>query len=131
MTEICSDIIAAQTKSEQLGRVLKVPIHTVESIIQQDSKSEDRLFHVIDAFVKQIDTTPTWRVILAALRNPLVNLPRLAENIEKKYGFVAPRKELTSGMYFTECTCYSLKRECLWCCLPLLVCTSQSVHVIL
>ena len=108
MTEICSDIIAAQTKSEQLGRVLKVPIHTVESIIQQYSKSEDRLFHVIDEFVKQIDPTPTWRVILEALRNPLVNLTRLAEDIEKKYGFVAQRKDHTSRMYSTVvhvCVC--------------------------
>ena len=98
VTDICSDIIAAQTKSEQLGRVLRVPSHTVDSIIQQYTKPEDRLFHVIDEFVKQIEPTPTWRVILDALRNPLVNLPRLAENIEKKYGFVTPRKEHTSRM---------------------------------
>ena len=107
VTEICSDIITAQTKSEQLGRVLKVPIHTVESIIQQDSKSEDRLLHVIDAFVKQVEPTPTWRVILDALRNPLVNLPRVAEDIEKKHGFVTPRKEHTSRMTVV-CACYSL-----------------------
>ena len=98
VTDICSDIIAAQTKSEQLGRVLRVPSHTVNSIIQQYTKPEDRLFHVIDEFVIHIEPTPTWRVILDALRNPLVNLPRLAENIEKKYGFVTPRKEHTSRM---------------------------------
>ena len=104
VTDICSNIIAAQTKSEQLGRVLRVPSHTVDSIIQQYTKPEDRLFHVIDEFVKQIEPTPTWRVILDGLRNPLVNLPRLAESIEKKYGFVTPRKEhtVTSRTYIAQ-----------------------------
>ena len=101
VTDICSDIIAAQTK---LGRVLRVPSHTVDSIIQQYSKPEDRLFHVIDEFVKQIEPTLTWRVILDALKNPLVNLPRLAENIEKFC--LTPRKEHTSRTYRTVvCVC--------------------------
>ena len=37
------------------------------------------------AFIKQSEPKPTWRAIVAALRNPVVNLPQLAMRLEVKH----------------------------------------------
>ncbi|CAI7994966.1 hypothetical protein GBAR_LOCUS1584, partial [Geodia barretti] len=41
-------------------------------------------------FVEQEDQRPTWRIVLDALRDPLINNPRLAERIEKRLSGVSP-----------------------------------------
>ena len=46
----------------------------------QDPK--DRLYHIIIAFLSQAEPRPTWRVIVDALRSPVVNLTALAERVE-------------------------------------------------
>ena len=82
---VVCEILDVQMKSELFGRVLKLPATTVESIHQQYSSPQDRLFHIIDEFVKQVEPPPTWRVILEALRNPIISQHRLAQEIESKY----------------------------------------------
>ena len=83
--EIVAAILDAQTKSELLGRVLKLPASTVSGIHKQYRDPEDCLFHVVDEFVKQVDPRPTWRVILNALRHPTVRLTGLANEIERSH----------------------------------------------
>ena len=83
--DVVCDILDVQTKSDLFGRVLKLPATTVESIHQQYSNPQDRLFHIIDELVKQVEPPPTWRVILEALRNRLIGHSRLAQEIESKY----------------------------------------------
>ena len=90
VAQVVREIHAVQIKSETLGRVLKLPKVTVDSIHQEYSKPQDRLFHVIDEFVKQVEPSPTWRVIVDALRDQLIYQPRLALEIERKFCPLTP-----------------------------------------
>ena len=72
----------AQNQSFALGLKLQLPLHVVESICEVHTQPRHRLLQVIIEFLKQEPTGPTWRVIVAALRSPLVNLPRLAKRVE-------------------------------------------------
>lgn len=82
---VVSVILDVAVKSDKFGRLLKLPKATVDSIHQQYNDPKDRLFGVIDEFVKRMEPPPTWRVILEALRDPLIDHPRLASEIEAKY----------------------------------------------
>ena len=78
-------LLPMQTKSEMFGRLLKLPTETVDSIILQRSTDlKNQLFSIIEEFVRQIDPQPTWRVILNALRSPLLKEDRLAMKIENQ-----------------------------------------------
>ena len=83
--DVACEILDVRTKSDLFGRVLKLPAATVESIHQQYSNPQDRLFHIIDELVKQVEPPPTWRVILEALRNPLIGYHYLALKVERKH----------------------------------------------
>ena len=83
--DVVCEILDVRTKSDLFGRVLKLPAATVESIHLQYGDPKDRLFHIIDDLVKQVEPLPTWRVILEALRNRLIGHSRLAQEIESKY----------------------------------------------
>jgi hypothetical protein len=85
VTEIVPEILLVQTKSEILGRILKLPKPTVDSIIYKYSDPQEQLIHVIDTFVNQVHPKPTWRAIVDALKNPLINLPHLAEEIKQRH----------------------------------------------
>lgn len=61
---------------------LKLPLYENEAIHTGFSDPRDRLLHVIIAVLKRAEPTPTWRVIIEALRNPVVNLSPLAQTIE-------------------------------------------------
>ena len=62
---------------------LNLPLYKIESIHQTHKDNPQRqLFHVIAEFLKGVEPRPTWRVIVDALRSPLVNLPQLAQKIE-------------------------------------------------
>ena len=94
--DVVCEILDVQTKSDLFGRVLKLPAATVECIHLQYGDPKDRLFHIIDELVKQVEPLPTWRVILEALRNPLIGQHRLAQEIERKY---CPRPPTDDGSY--------------------------------
>ena len=94
--DVVCEILEVRTKSDKFGRVLKLPKATVDSVYQQYSDPQDRLFAVLDEFVKQVEPPPTWRVILGALRNPLIGQHRLAQEIESKY---CPRVPTDDGSY--------------------------------
>ena len=94
--EISRRIDDLKSKYEIFGRLLKVPRDLVKRIRKEHDEPETRLLHIIEAFLRQKDPRPTWRIILEALRNPLINAPRLAGKIERIYGF-QPSDPL--GMY--------------------------------
>ena len=94
--DVMCEIFDVRTKSDKFGRVLKLPKATVDSIYQQYSDPQDRLFAVLDEFVKQVEPPPTWRVIVEALRHPLIGQHRLAQEIESKY---CPRPPTDDGSY--------------------------------
>ena len=80
--EILEELLSAQNQSYLLGLKLKLPLHEVEAIHLKYSDPRERLLHVIIAFLRQAQPRPTWRVIVEALGNPIVNLPALARRVE-------------------------------------------------
>ena len=104
--EIVEELLPAKNQSVFLAGKLKIPDHTVETIHKEQTDQKERLYRVIQEFLKQVEPRPTWRIILDVLRSPVVNLPRLAEDIERRHGFHTPASEPTSPMgillaYFT------------------------------
>ena len=83
--KVVCEILEVQTKSKTFGRVLGLPKVTVDSIHKQNSDPQECLIGVLDELVKQVEPPPTWRVIVEALRNPLIGHSRLAQQIESKY----------------------------------------------
>ena len=67
-----------------LGLMLNLPLREVEAIFTKYSDPRDRLLHIIIAFLRQAEPRPTWRVIVGALRSPIVNRPSpaLAKKVE-------------------------------------------------
>ena len=93
---VVGEILEVQTKSKTFGRVLGLPKVTMDSIHHQNSDPQECLIGVLDEFVKQVQPPPTWRVILEALRHPLIGQHRLAQEIESKY---CPRLPTDDGSY--------------------------------
>ena len=65
-----------------LSLKLGLPFHDVEGIQSNYHDPRDRLLKVITEFLKKEQTAPTWRVLVDALRSPVVNLPALAKRVE-------------------------------------------------
>ena len=79
---ILEALLDAQNHSFMLGLMLNLPLREVEAIFTKYSDPRDRLLHIIIAFLRQAEPRPTWRVIVGALRSPIVNLTALAKNVE-------------------------------------------------
>ena len=93
---VVSELVEVQTMSKPFGRYLKLPKFIVDSIHMQNRDPLDCLFGILDEFVKQVEPTPTWRVILEALRNPSIGFHHLAQEIERKH---CPLTYQQNGIY--------------------------------
>ena len=80
--DILEELQEAMNKAYELGLVLKLLPHEVDAIRKTYPDPRDCLLQVILAFLRQAEPRPTWRVIVDALRNPIVNLTALAERVE-------------------------------------------------
>ena len=79
---VAEELVGVGAKWMLLGLVLGLPKSTVEEIHVQYRDQADQLLHVIAEFLEQKETRPTWRVIINALRSPLIGEHALAEKIE-------------------------------------------------
>ena len=101
--KVLEELLPAQSQSFILGLMLGLPSHTLDVIQYTYHNPRDRLLQVIIEFLKQEQPRPTWRVIVAALRSPAVNLARLAMRVEAAH-FPDPTStrdvvpETTTGM---------------------------------
>ena len=82
---VAEELVDVGTKSKMLGLVLGLEKSTVEAIHMDYRDPGDQLLHVIAEFLKQAEPIPTWRVIVSALRSPLIRARGLAREIEAKY----------------------------------------------
>ena len=80
--DVLEELLPAQNKSYELGLKLKLPQHVVEAIHSKELPPDKYLFKVLIKFLHQVEPRPTWRVIVEALRSPVVNLPALARRVE-------------------------------------------------
>ena len=88
LNTVLTEIIDAKVKAYYLGLQLSLTPATVEGICQQYGDPQDRLLQVLIEYLKKIDPHPTWKVIAVALKSATVDLPYLAERIEKKYSII-------------------------------------------
>ena len=86
--KVLEEILEAQNASRFLGLKWNIPEYIISGIHSTYNEPKDRLYYVIVEFLKQLDPTPTWRVIADALKSPAVNLPRLAQKIERDHNLV-------------------------------------------
>ncbi|CAI8049101.1 hypothetical protein GBAR_LOCUS27042 [Geodia barretti] len=80
--KILEELLPAQNKSHMLGLALKLPLPIVETIHSHYQNPQDRLLHVIIAFLEQMGPRSTWRVIVEALRSRAVGLQGIARRVE-------------------------------------------------
>ena len=83
--DVFEELLPAQVQSFYLGIRLRLLHYVVDAIHKLYLQPQDRLYHVLVEFLKKVEPRPTWRVIVDALRSPTVDLPQLAEEIERKY----------------------------------------------
>ena len=102
---ILDQILEAQNQSYLLGLKLNLAQHDVEAIHTMYLEPKDRLLHVLIAFLKHVEPTPTWRVILDALRTPSVNLQELARRVERAHfpdSTPSPRQQISSKSILSQ-----------------------------
>ena len=80
--EILEEILPAQNCSHLLGMKLMIPQHVVDAIHSKEMEPERYLLKIINEFLNQVEPRPTWRVIIDALRSPVVRLNQLANEVE-------------------------------------------------
>ena len=80
--EVVEALLEAKDKAYELGLRLKLSPDEVKSIRNTYQDPQDRLTAIIEYLLKQVEPRPTWRLIVNALRSPLVDLPRLAKDVE-------------------------------------------------
>ena len=98
--DLLERLLPAQNDSYELGLRLRLPHHEVEGIHSRYSNPKSRLLQILLGFLNQVEPRPTWRFIVDALRSPAVNLPRLAEELERDYFLPKqlPGTDVQSGM---------------------------------
>ena len=106
--KVVEELVTAQHKSHFLGLALKVRGDELQAIEQKYTDAKERLDAIIRKFLAQSDPLPTWRVIADALRNPLVDMSRLALTIERKYcpSMQQPSRSPREGINNDFNTCY-------------------------
>ena len=82
---ILEEILEAKNQSRYLGLKLNIPEHDVTGIHQRYSDPKDCLYYILVEFLKRLDPRPTWKVIIAAIKSPAVNLPQLAMKLETRH----------------------------------------------
>ena len=80
--KILEELVEAQNHSSLLGLTLNVRPDDIKATEERYSNPRERLLHIIIAFLNQAEPRPTWRVIIDALKNPVVNLTALAERMK-------------------------------------------------
>ena len=89
---IYEELYEVRAKSKMLGLVLGLEKSTVDAIGAEYRDPADQLVQVIAEFLKQAEPGTTWRVIVNALRSPLIGMHALAKKIEAKYSIVPATK---------------------------------------
>ncbi|CAI8051472.1 hypothetical protein GBAR_LOCUS28177, partial [Geodia barretti] len=80
--KVLEELLPAQNQSFELGLKLNLEPHQVEGIHSTYSEPAKRLLRVVMMFLNQVEPRPTWRVIVDALKSPVVNLRQLAVAVE-------------------------------------------------
>ena len=78
------EIIEASTKWYDLGLKLGVGVNLLDSIRSQFSNPKECLRETLKQWLKTSDDT-TWKILVEALRSPVITEARLAARLERKH----------------------------------------------
>ena len=81
-TDIARRLVGLENKAQNLGRVLELPKCIIDITPKPNPVTHAAILYIIDKLLEQVEPRPTWRVILTALRDPLVGEAGLAREIE-------------------------------------------------
>lgn len=76
--KILEELLEVQNNSYVFGLRLHLPQYVLDDIHKTYLEPRDRLLQVLKTFLKRVKPRPTWPIIIKALNDPAVNLPRLA-----------------------------------------------------
>ena len=79
---ILEEILPAKIHYYVISLLFNLPKHVVDGIHSKKMEPEESLLEVISEFLNQVGSRPTWRVIVDALRSPVVRLHQLANEVE-------------------------------------------------
>ena len=88
---VAEELFDVRNNSRTLGLVLGLEKSVVDAI-HVDRRLTGQLLQVIAEFLERKKPRPTWRVIVNALRSPLIGEHGLARHIEAKYSVVPATK---------------------------------------
>ena len=82
---VLEELFDAKPKAHLLGLMMNVKPSDVDATQATYQQPEDRLLQIIKIFLQQAEPRPTWRVIVEALRSPVVGLTALARRVEEAH----------------------------------------------
>ena len=94
--KLLEELLPAQSMSYVFGLKLNLALHVVEGIHERYPEPQDRLLHVIIAYLRQ-DERPTWSAIIEALRSPAVGLQATARRLEEAHVRSVRRRDRDDG----------------------------------
>ena len=101
--KVVEALLEAKDKAYELGLRLKLSPDEVESICKTHQDPQERLTAIIRYLLKQVEPRPTWRLIVEALTSTLVNLPRLAEEVEAAHCPNGGPRGTPNGIAYLDC----------------------------
>ena len=79
VVQVLQELLPAQNQSYALDIQLNLHRDVVEDIVlcAKHLEPHDRLHHILLEFTNQVESRPTWKAIVDALKSPAVNLSYL------------------------------------------------------
>ena len=82
---VVKDLLPISNKWYDLGLEFDIGVDTLDNIKSLCADNMERLRECLKIFLKQINPTPTWKVIVKALSEPTIGHHQLAMELEEKY----------------------------------------------
>ena len=83
--QVVDELRSVWKKTILLGRLLRVPKARLDAIHNDCFDLIDCIFHVIDEYINQKESRPTWKEVIDVLKHPLMRENNLARVIETKH----------------------------------------------
>ena len=76
---------SAHPKWYNIGIELRVPLHALKGIAQDNKDVSDRFREMLITWLNLVNPKPTWEALVNALRQPAVGQEQLAQSVQEDY----------------------------------------------
>ena len=83
--DVLNATLSAHPKWNNIGIELRVPLHALKGIAQDNKDVNDRFREMLIAWLNLVNPKPTWEALVDALRQPAVGEEQLAQGVRQKY----------------------------------------------